>query len=99
MRLRRLPSAIADVDELWLYIAQHDRAAADRMVDDLNTMIDKLLDFPLMGRARPDLHPLVRSVPVKPYVVAYRVNDNTIVIIRVFHAARDVAALNFDTDS
>ncbi|MEN2785773.1 type II toxin-antitoxin system RelE/ParE family toxin [Sphingomonas qilianensis] len=57
-----------------------------------------MLDFPLIGRARPDLHPVVRSIPVKPYVVVYRVIDDTIVIIRVFHAARDVASLDFATD-
>ncbi|MEN2785772.1 hypothetical protein ACFOKI_10800 [Sphingomonas qilianensis] len=41
MRLRRLPSAISDVDELWLYVTQHDPAAAERIIDDLNTAIAK----------------------------------------------------------
>lgn len=32
MKIRRLPQAIRDVDDIWLYIAQHDPDAATRLV-------------------------------------------------------------------
>lgn len=94
MRLRRLPEAIHDVDAIWLYIAERDPAAADILVARLAQATERLIAYPHSGSPRPELHPEVRSIPVAPYIIFYRVGAATIDIIRVLHGARDLFAHN-----
>jgi toxin ParE1/3/4 len=79
-----------DLDEIWLFIAQDDLAAADRFVDSLMDRFPLLASSPRMGRKRDELAPGLRSFPVKNYVVLYRVVGKGIKIVRVVHGARDL---------
>jgi toxin ParE1/3/4 len=45
-------SAQTDLLEAWLYIAQENQQAADRMLDDIDAQASTLSRQPLMGRAR-----------------------------------------------
>ena len=92
-RLRRLPAAIADVDDIWFYIAQENVAAAQRMVERIADATARLPDFPASGSSRPDIHPEARSIPVGQYIVYYRIGAQTIDIVRVVHAARDAGTI------
>jgi toxin ParE1/3/4 len=92
-RVRRLPAAISDVDEIWFYIAQDNPAAAQRMIEQIADATARLEDFPASGSPRPDVHPAARSIPVGPYTVYYRIEEKTVDIVRVVHAARDIGAL------
>ena len=52
---------------------------------------------PMMGRARDELAPGVRSFPFGRYVVFYLPLDGGIDVVRVLHGARDIdAAFNPD---
>lgn len=42
------------------------------------------------GRQRPELGPGVRSFPVPPFVVVYRVQRHRVEVIRVLHGHRDM---------
>ncbi len=44
------PDALADLDEIWLYIAADSMRAADKVVDELYKAIYKLAEKPLMGQ-------------------------------------------------
>ena len=88
-RLRRLPAAVADVDDIWFYIAQDNPAAAQRVIERIADATARLEDFPASGSPRPDIHPAARSIPVGPYIVYYRIGNETVDIVRVMHAARD----------
>lgn len=62
-----------DLDEIWLSIAVENMDAADRFVDALHELLQKLLDFPAMGAERDDIRPGVRSFPHgRNYLVFYR---------------------------
>jgi len=62
-RVTRRPLAEADILEIWDYIADDSLAAADRWVDRLDEQFRLLAAQPMMGRARDELAPGVRSFP------------------------------------
>lgn len=93
MRIERMPAAQADVDDIWTHIARDDPDAATRMVARIAHVTDRLINFPLSARPRPDVGEGVRSLPVGSYTVYYRVEGERVLILRVIHAARDVGAL------
>lgn len=92
MRIRRLPGAITDLDEIYAYVAAHNELAAGRLVHDVAVSIEGLADYPYKGRERPDIHPTARSRPVGRYLILYRVTEATVDIVRVMHGARDLTA-------
>lgn len=49
--------------------------------------------FPLSGPARDQLAPGLRVTFHSPYAIYYRVQADAVVIVRVIHGARDIAAL------
>jgi toxin ParE1/3/4 len=81
--------AIADLESLRVYIAEDDKAAAQRIALHIIRNVEDLLsDNPSIGRAGrvPGTRELV--VPRTPYVVPYRVRNNRIQVLRVYHGAR-----------
>jgi len=83
--------AQADLLEAWVFIAEDNPAAADKVLDTLEKEAKLLLLQPLMGRARPELGRAVRSWPsATPYVVFYEVDESELTVLRVLHHARDV---------
>jgi addiction module RelE/StbE family toxin len=88
--------AQADLLEAWLYIAEDNPAAADKVLDTLEKEAKLLLVQPLMGRARPELGSAVRSWPsATPYVVFYEVDESELTVLRVLHHARDARPASF----
>jgi toxin ParE1/3/4 len=86
----RTPQAEQDLLEVWDYIAADNPVAADRLLDRIGHLCDRLAEFPEMGRERSELAPALRSFPVGNYVLFYRPADDGIQLIRVLHGARDV---------
>jgi toxin ParE1/3/4 len=70
------PNAEHDLIEIWSYLA---RESADQVADDQLDGIERacatLEHFPYSGRPRDNLLPGVRSIPVHPYVIFYRVRN------------------------
>ena len=62
-RLVFTEQAQADLLDAWLYIAEDNLAAADKVLDTLAQEAKLLLLQPLMGRARPELGSAVRRWP------------------------------------
>ena len=88
--------AQADLLEAWVFIAEDNPAAADKVLDTLEQEAKLLLVQPLMGRARPELGSAVRSWPsATPYVVFYEVDESELTVLRVLHHARDVRPASF----
>ena len=92
-RITRRPLAETDILEIWDYIADDSLAAADRWVDRLDEQFRLLAAQPMMGRARVELAPGVRSFPFGRYVVFYVPLDDGIDVVRVLHGARDIDAV------
>ena len=92
-QVTRRPLAETDILEIWDYIADDSLTAADRWVDQLDEQFRVLATQPMMGRARDELAPGVRSVPFGRYVVFYMPLNDGIDVVRVLHGARDIDAV------
>ncbi len=61
--------ALADLDEIWLYITRDSIDAADRVIDQIYEAIYKLAEHPGMGHRHEDLtHEPVRFWSVYSYL-------------------------------
>lgn len=84
-------SAQTDLLEAWLYIAEENVNAADRVLDTIAKEATVLAMQPLMGRARRDLAEDIRSWPTSTsYNLFYIAEADGITVVRVLHHARDV---------
>jgi toxin ParE1/3/4 len=61
MLVQRRPLAADDIAAIWDHIAHDSLRAADRWVDQLDEQFRLLATQPLMGRARDELSPGLRS--------------------------------------
>ena len=78
--LRVARSAAADLDEIWIYIAQRGGAAvAERFLESLNQRFALIARYPGLGRARPELQPGLRSLSVGRYRIYYRKDRSGVV--------------------
>jgi toxin ParE1/3/4 len=99
MNFQVAPEAEADLDEIWLYLAQEsgNPIIATRVVNSITDRFVLLAKFPNMGRSRdPDLLGRRRSFPIDRYVIFYRVQSGQVQILRVLHGSRDVQAIFAD---
>lgn len=86
----RTPEASADIDAIWDYIANDNRAAADRVVDELYERFRLLAESPGIGELQPRLADgTYRRFTYRSYVIYFRPIENGIVVVRVLHGARD----------
>jgi len=92
-RLRRTSDARNDLTAIWLYIAQDNLPAADRLMDEIDRTLELLLSFPLMGEAVSQLRTGVRRVMVGNYQLFYEQTADGIRLLRVYHAARRIEDL------
>jgi len=89
-------SAQTDLLEAWLFIAEENMAAADRVLDTIEQEAATLSLQPKMGRTRPELGKNVRSWPSSTaYILYYVVSSSGLTVLRVLHHARDVGQLSF----
>lgn len=90
-RIRVSSEAAADLDDIWLYVAEKGSVAlADRQIDSIVARFALLARTPRLGRRRPEIIPGLRSFPVANYVIFYTAQKSGVVIVRVLHGARDV---------
>jgi len=90
--------AQTDLLEAWLFIAEENQNAADRVLDTIEHEANILVTQPLMGRARPELDVGIRSWPTSTsYILYYVVTTDGITVVRVLHHARDVQQFSFGT--
>lgn len=87
-------SAQTDLLEAWLFVAETNQTAADRMLEKIEQKAATLSRQPKMGRIRPELGKDVRSWPTStPYILFYRVDDSSLTVLRILHHARDTGQL------
>jgi toxin ParE1/3/4 len=89
MKLVWLPRAVADLQEARAYIAEHDPQAARAIAQKIRKLVAHLKARPRLGRPA-DVDGIRQiSVPGLPYLIPYRVKDDRIEILRVFHTAQE----------
>ena len=96
MAHRVAPRAAADLDDIWFYVANESSSVrvANRLIDSITRRFFQLARHPYLGRARDDdFGPGSRSFPVGEYVIAYCIDHQDVLILRVVHGRRDIEAL------
>ena len=86
--VRRTARVENDLVDIWLYIAADTPDAADRLLEKIDRKRFLLAANPLLGRARPDIAPELRFLPVGNYLILYRALSKGIEVVRVVHGAR-----------
>lgn len=90
-RVAYRPTARLDLKEIYDRLAgRADPGTADAYVQRLQDACAKLSDFPARGSPRDELEPGLRSIPLSGRATAfYRVEGQTVRIIRILRAGRD----------
>jgi toxin ParE1/3/4 len=89
MTIQWSPESIHDLTALRAHISEDDPAAAKRVALHILYCVEHLLsENPQLGHSGrvPGTRELV--IPKTPFVVPYRVRDNALEILRVYHHAR-----------
>ncbi|HSU05035.1 MAG TPA: type II toxin-antitoxin system RelE/ParE family toxin [Acetobacteraceae bacterium] len=97
---RRAPEADKDLDEIWYHIAKESNSVslADRVVDRITDRLLLLALHPRLGRRRDELRAGLRSFPVRPYLIIYRIANGDVLILRVLHGRRDIDSILSEDD-
>ncbi len=101
-KIKYTPMAVDDMDEIFSYISEDNVAAAESLLERINTGVSKLADFPNMGSVLSDEeYTLVNSgyrfIIIQPYLVFYRIIEHVIIIHRILHGRRDYLRELFST--
>jgi toxin ParE1/3/4 len=88
VRVRWLRAALANLDAEAEYIAEDNPGAAGRVVQKILRAVDLLRKNPALGRAGRVAGTRELVVGETPYIIPYRVREDAVEILRVFHAAR-----------
>ena len=97
--VRFTAAAKADIQEAWVFVAEQNPDAADRLLDAIDEEARLLARAPRLGKARPRLMPGIRSWarPI-PFVIFYAISGGEIVVVRVLHQARDAKRVKFQVN-
>lgn len=86
-------AAIADLIDIWTYIAEDNPERADPFIDQLHLKGKALAETPMIGRERNELIPGIRSFPVGRYLIFYRIVEKMLQVVRILSGYRDIDAL------
>lgn len=87
-RLVIAPSAAADLNEIFDYVAQVRPAAAAALIARLEAASRLVAERPGLGRARQELGMEIRTYAVDRYLIVYRSGTDNVLVIRYYHGAR-----------
>ena len=96
MAHRVAPRADADLDDIWLYVANDagNLEIANRLIDSITDRFFLLADFPHLGRNRDEDFGIgSRSHPIGEYLIVYCIEGADVLILRVVHGRRDLGTL------
>ena len=89
MIIKWLDDAVYDLQALRQYIAQDKPSAANRIAKQILKAVNLLSNQPGMGRPGRVLDTRELIVSSTPYIIPYRVKNNSIEILRVLHVAME----------
>lgn len=87
-----------DLEELYVYIAEHDQPEnADYVLGKLESIFDSLAEMPERGRVVKELSSLgileYRELYFKPYRIIYRMIDQSVYIYLIVDGRRNMQSL------
>jgi toxin ParE1/3/4 len=88
------PEAQIDLQDIFDFtVVEWGEVQAEKYLYELYSVFERLVTFPMMGRARPKLVEDLRSFPLGAHIIFYLIWEDQIAIARVLHASRDVESL------
>lgn len=91
------PLAARDLEEIAEYIAQDNPRRAAGFVQKIREQCQKIASSPLGYPERSDIVEGLRSCAIGNYLIFFQPRDGAVLIVRILHGARDIAAL-FDEE-
>lgn len=88
MQIIWLKTALKNIDELAEYISQENSTAASQIVTTIELQVNLLATQPALGRPGRVLDTRELVISNTHYLVPYRIKNNTVEILRVFHTSR-----------
>ncbi len=88
MQIIWLKTALKNIDELAEYISQENSTAASQIVTTIELQVNLLATQPALGRSGRVLGTRELVISNTHYLVPYRIKNNTVEILRVFHTSR-----------
>jgi toxin ParE1/3/4 len=89
MRIRWTPSAAADLQHINDYLKEHHPHYRQPTIRKLYEAIRSLKDWPNRGRIGREDGTRELLFPPTPYVAVFRVREQTVEVMRIYHAAQD----------
>ena len=89
MTVRWLAPALDDIRRLYEFLLENDPRAAGRAARAIRVGASRLVDAPEIGRPLADgtdRRELLIPFSAGAYVLRYRIHDETVVVIRVWHS-------------
>jgi len=88
LKLRWLRAALANLEAEAEYISRDNTSAAVSVITAIRDAVELLARHPALGRPGRVQGTRELVIPGTPYIIPYRVRDDRIEILRVFHASR-----------
>jgi addiction module RelE/StbE family toxin len=89
MRLRWTASAAQDLYAITAYIRRDNATAARRVAKTIYDGCESLINHPRRGRTGKEAGTRELLFSPLPYIAIYRVTDNIVEILHIWHGARD----------
>lgn len=81
--------AVEDLEAIQAYVARDSEHYAALLVERLFASVDRLGTFPESGRVVPEFQSAdLRELIVGSYRIVYRLGDDSVAVLTVFHGAR-----------
>lgn len=97
-RVTYRPSAVADLENIYEFIAQDSPERAFAYVGRIQVHCESLREMPERGTKRDDLATGIRTLNFeRRAIIAYRVEGEIVRIVRVFYAGQDFPAEWFES--
>ena len=98
-KLVKRPQAVQDIIEQSGYIAKDDHEIADDFLDAVEQTLSVIIEMPEAGSTKDSKDPKLAHLRMlavkgfKKYLIFYLPNEDSVEIVRLFHAARDIEGL------
>ena len=93
VKIRFTRPALADLKIINAYIAARSPQGARYTLQRIHAVIERLGDYPLLGKQTEDITIRRLSAAPYPYLIFYEVTDALIVVHAIRHGARDPASM------
>jgi len=96
LSLKILPVAREDLEETIDYISEDSISAAEKLLFKINSALTNLTEYPLIGKTYKETklpYRGYRYIVVDDYLIFYKIENNSIVVYRIIHGARNYKSI------